>query len=376
MTASRNEEVIPDRNAMPLHRTTTIEELKALLQCEPSLSLLSSREESDSDENDVQKLSAEETSLSSDGDAISLRCAHSEIGTDGENSLRKEPDDRSLRRRKQSDTLLLSEFENVKHTVDDITETVEEIALSSVSYMQQREMTQTQERWNAITMLPAPIYSLCYLLSGSWASAALSIDPEYHHDPENCWEANYPVWHHMPSAPPVTILTLVLGITLHAPCSMYYHWTASSRSVHERTIHWTRRLDQAMIHFACAMICMSTSGSWLYFGANCLVNADFFYRQFVPKVQPRRNQLRLCISVTLAYMLPLIRRQLWDVFGEVFILLSISFFLFTRYPIGGWSHTVFHLVMAFTPPLLFKAALSLESSHPALEQAAFCSSRS
>jgi Gpi18-like mannosyltransferase len=91
----------------------------------------------------------------------------------------------------------------------------------------------------------------------------------------------------------------------------------------------------------------------------------------MPVVKPRRNQMRITISI-LAYLIPILRRGLVLCFLELLCLFFVAFWLFTRYPIGGWSHAAFHLVMTLTPPLLMEAARTLEASQPALHQAAAC----
>jgi hypothetical protein len=115
----------------------------------------------------------------------------------------------------------------------------------------------------------------------------------------------------------------------------------------------------------------ATSGRVDFFLVNALFNMDCIYRQFIPKVYPRRNQMRIFLSLV-AYTTPLFRRGDWMLCAKLWSLLSISGWLFSQYPIGGWSHSVFHIVMAFVPPLLMTAAMELPSSHAQLEVAAQC----
>ena len=117
-------------------------------------------------------------------------------------------------------------------------------------------------------------------------------------------------------------------------------------------------MDQSMIHVASALIAYGTSGSWDFFVANAFYNADCIYRQFKAKVRPRRNQVRLLISF-LAYSMPILRRGDLMLFIHLWTVLGLSFWLFCKYPIGGWSHSAFHLVIALAPPLIMTAACDL-----------------
>ena len=40
------------------------------------------------------------------------------------------------------------------------------------------------------------------------------------------------------------------------------------------------------------------------------------------------------------------------VFQQIWLLFVIALWLFAAYPLGGWSHSAFHLVMLAVPPLL------------------------
>jgi hypothetical protein len=130
-----------------------------------------------------------------------------------------------------------------------------------------------------------------------------------------------------------------------------------------------------MIHVASAIIAYGTSGSWDYFVANVLYNADCVYRQLhEQRVRPRRNKVRLLISV-IAYTLPIIWHKghdNWFLFGQLWIVLLVGFWLFGLYPIGGWSHCVFHLVAMLLPPLLMQAACRLPVAQEQMQLAAQC----
>ncbi len=243
-------------------------------------------------------------------------------------------------------------------------------------YMAKREMTATQEKWNALTMIPSPLYCIYFLLAGRWLDPSLVqevlVDASYRYEvPEGCLAAQS--WHNMPALPPLPVLAAAFGIIFHAPFSFLYHWkyAHSLPPGAARTTHWSRRMDQAMIHFASACMSYATSGSWDFFVANCLFNADCMYRQFKTRVRPRRNKIRIIISI-LAYTIPIFRRGDAELFLKLWLVLLISGWLFIHYPIGGWSHAAFHLTIAFAPPLLMLAALDLPASQEALTRAAQC----
>jgi hypothetical protein len=59
-------------------------------------------------------------------------------------------------------------------------------------------------------------------------------------------------------------------------------------------------------------------------------------------------------------------------FSRCWLVLSLSAWFFIKYPVGGWSHSVFHMVVAFLPPLIMHAASTLPSSEDQLKVAAQC----
>jgi hypothetical protein len=258
---------------------------------------------------------------------------------------------------------------------DDLDPDVLDDAESDVDrYMARREMTPLQERMNAITVIPGAFYCFLFLLSGAWLDKSL-VDEVIESndlpvDESLCVASSW--LPHLHAFPPLPVVAAAFGIICHAPFSFIYHWSYAHRLTrYARTNHWSRRMDQAMIHFCSASMSYATSGRLDFFFANLLFNADCFYRQFKKQVRPKRNQLRIAISVV-AYTIPILRRGDWELFTKLWILFSISFILFGFYPIGGWSHSVFHLVMVFVPPLLMDAAIDLPASQEQLKLAAQC----
>ncbi|KAL7581203.1 hypothetical protein ACA910_005988 [Epithemia clementina (nom. ined.)] len=274
-------------------------------------------------------------------------------------------------------------------------------------YAAGREMTKLQEQWNALSMIPPTIYCLVYLLTRDWINSDLldKAQDEYTSDPLNFTPQvpdttvvssnhNTSPWHRLmgggqafspssvgclpwtflPALPPLAILAVIVGTVLHMPCSFLYHWKyAHTIDRISRLNHWSRRLDQAMIHFASAIYSYASSGSVDYFIACALYNLHCMYRHaFLSHLRPRSNQMRVGISI-LAYCLPILRRGDLDRFALLFLVVGTSIWLFSKYPIGGWSHCAFHLVVGFVPVILMQVAQELPVSQPQLMFAAQCS---
>lgn len=89
------------------------------------------------------------------------------------------------------------------------------------------------------------------------------------------------------------------------------------------------------------------------------------------QVRPRRNQVRIAISI-LAYTIPILRRgDVWT-FVKCWFVVLISGWLFVTYPLKGWSHSAFHLVISFLPPLLLQVAVELPVSKEQITLAVQC----
>lgn len=242
-------------------------------------------------------------------------------------------------------------------------------------YRSKRKMTTTQEKWNAITMIPSPLFCLYYVLSGSWVQSSIAersdvLRPVYYDTSSQSATPCLPQsrWHSMPAMPPLPVLAVAVAISLHAPFSFLYHWKfASTYGI----LHWSRRLDQSFIHVASALVSFATSGSWDYFCANALFNAECIYRLHLPRVRPRMNQVRIAISI-LAYVFPIFWRGDYSLFSQLLIVLGVGGWLFSAYPVGGWSHSAFHIVMCLLPPLIMEAASELPVSEVQMRAASSC----
>merc|ERR1719223_2040775 len=93
-----------------------------------------------------------------------------------------------------------------------------------------------------------------------------------------------PWFPNMHSMPPLATLSVVLGYLIHSPCSIYYHLLCAFKLPPgpKRLDHWSRRLDQAMIHIIGLFITFGQSGNLNYSLVSLVFNVDSFYRLFQP----------------------------------------------------------------------------------------------
>eukprot|EP00977_Amphora_coffeiformis_P003316 scaffold614_cov163-Amphora_coffeaeformis.AAC.9 len=262
------------------------------------------------------------------------------------------------------------------------------------AYMANREMSALQEKCNALTMIPLPMFCMYYIWACWWIPNTMmeELNEEVVHaagtttttttwpahwmgEPADCPSPNTWGLLSLPYFPPAPVLAVALGVTLHTPWSMLYHWKYAHQlpAGAPRMNHWSRRMDHAMMHLAAAMVAYGTSGcSWDYMVATGLFNADSAYRHFEHKVAPRRNKVRITLA-TLAYSMPLLRSGHAELFLEFCAVMGVCGWLFAAYPIGGWSHTAFHALLVITLfPLLQGASLTGAAQESVL-MAAQCS---
>jgi len=220
-------------------------------------------------------------------------------------------------------------------------------------YFSGRQMTNTQEMLNAFTMIPGLLACIYTIHTGSWISEeSMNIA----HANPSCQNSNMEDSDiiRMIKLLPYPVLAIAIGVCVHFPFSFYYHWLCARHLPpgYQRISHLSRRLDSAAIHFSSAMFSLSTSGNWIYFSLCALYNADSAFKHFQKKVQPQRNHRRLALAIIL-YIAPcvFIKNQplsfFIDAFGKMISLLVIGIWFFVAYPIGGYSHSVFHLLSHF-----------------------------
>ena len=251
----------------------------------------------------------------------------------------------------------------------------------SPHYYDKRTMTPFQEKINALTILPSAVLSIYYISSGKWLlqeSIQRAEDFLLNFNQESrmhlsqhfkCWKN--PLLPHLHHMPPLTIWAIVLGILLHAPCSFLYHWkyAAAPHLNHNpvaRIQHWSRRLDHSAIHMCSIFWSYATSAGHLpFFALNLVYNIDSIRYHWQPEIRPRRNQLRILGSMLL-YTSPLLWRTdeedgggsrqplRFQLFGKIWVIFCVALWLFAAYPLRGWSHAAFHMVMVAVPPLLWE----------------------
>ena len=164
-------------------------------------------------------------------------------------------------------------------------------------YMAAREMTAQQERWNGWTMIPSPFYCLYFVLAAKWLETTATGD-----NTKETWYETDPItgclppssWHTMPALPPLPVLALAFGIIVHAPFSFLYHYRYSHTLTRtERTTHWSRRMDQCMIHAASALISYATSGNLVFFLVNAVYNHTSTTTTTVIRRRPTRGRFKI-----------------------------------------------------------------------------------
>jgi uncharacterized membrane protein YjjP (DUF1212 family) len=74
------------------------------------------------------------------------------------------------------------------------------------------------------------------------------------------------------------------------------------------------------------------------------------------------------------YTLPVLLHGHYLLYSQFLLMFALAGWSFTKYPIGGWSHSLFHLFLAFLPYLLFTESLQLHSSRAQINLAARCAS--
>lgn len=247
-------------------------------------------------------------------------------------------------------------------------------------------MTPFQEKVNAITILPSVLLCISYMVSGKWIrpetialakQTLVDMTPSEQSDVlSGC--INWKLVPNLPYCPPLTILAISIGVILHCPCSFVYHWYyAANPNPTERFKHWSRRLDHSAIHACSILWSYSISGGSVPFLVfNLVYNADCIRWHWEEEIKPRRNQLRIIGSMFL-YTSPLLFMEDEDgsrlqLFRKVWSLFVVAVWFFAAYPVGGWSHAAFHIVMVAVPPLLLDMVADMEAEGDRSMAAAQC----
>ena len=60
----------------------------------------------------------------------------------------------------------------------------------------------------------------------------------------------------------------------------------------------------------------------------------------------------------MAYTVPILERDV-DLFVQIWSVFFVAGYFFICYPIGGYSHALFHMILVAVLPLLFRAAVQV-----------------
>ena len=138
--------------------------------------------------------------------------------------------------------------------------------------------------------------------------------------------------------------------------------------------HWSRRLDQAMIHFIGICWSYGTYGynHWKCFVFALILNVDSMLRLFQKTVRSRRILCRMAFAFTIPILPFLQDTERVLVFGQLVLIYSISVWLFSKYPFGGWSHGFFHLLITCSNPIMMNTVTAMMERDGFIDVAARC----
>ena len=340
-------------------------------------------------------LTINESSSSEDEFVLSRRGSSSSMSNNSDSENERGTPSKQKRTKVKKFTRSISSVSTNKK--DKLTTTNNNDTFDMEAYLEKRVMTSAQEYFNAITMIPGMICSVYFILAGCWVASHHRHYQEGDGDQSegSGWVAdmtselfgfgnnehgllqsmgciNSSTFPALTALPPLAIVMGALGNLVHSPVSMYYHWRcATNVEPSERITCWARRADNASIHFASICASYATSGRMDYCLLNLIFNVDSMFKQLEKEVHPRRNQMRLGCSI-LMYLLPVLVNGHYALFGQFILMFGLGGYLFGAYPVGGWSHGLFHIVLSFLPYLVFQAAIPLPSSQQQIKLAVNC----
>jgi hypothetical protein len=246
-----------------------------------------------------------------------------------------------------------------------------------------RQMSGAQEVWNAITMLVTPAIGLYFIFSGMWVSEDTILQAKEHllggtDDFEPLFEGvgrciNSTYFPNLYAMPPLTTISIVVGYLMHSPFSVYYHLLCAFKLPpgKQRLDHWSRKLDQAMIYVMSFFTCYGTSGSFQFAIVSMIFSIDSIYRLFQPVYRPKSILVRMIVAFLLP-VLPAIVYGHHEQARQFFIIFSVAGWMFASYPLGGFSHGVFHLIAALSNPIQLGLSTMLSTSEEVIQIAASC----
>ena len=227
----------------------------------------------------------------------------------------------------------------------------------------ERQMTCAQEVCNALTMLAPVLYALYFMLMGKWITEEdleqakqggiriyndinIHADnkaffsngheaqyfPQFFEEQKHCFASS--LFPHVYAFPPLPTLSMFLGFLFHAPCSIYYHLLCAFKlpSGPKRMTHWSRRLDQVMIHSMSVFHCLGYSGNVDYTLFVLAFSLDSMYRLFQGgDHRPRRILARMILAFILP-ILPLLSHGRVLEFCQLIAIFATGGWLFSAYP--------------------------------------------
>jgi len=239
-------------------------------------------------------------------------------------------------------------------------------------------MNAKQEVMNALTMLPPVIYCLFYLFTCAWLTpsdieATKKSFINGNTQVNGCYPLGSSLFSKLYSWPPDTVLSICIGSLICSACSFNYHLMCAFVLPPgiSRIYHWSRRLDQSMIHIMSIFWCYASSGNMEYVVISIAFNVDSIYRIFQRKFWPKRIVTRIAIAFII-HSLPIILHETMK-FNFLYLMIHcICFWVFHNYPFGKWSHTMFHLFMTTVPAMIMKASMKDERNQEHIDHAAKC----
>ena len=274
-----------------------------------------------------------------------------------------------------------------------ISDTMTSKSQQTESKPDKRHMSRNQEIWNAVTMIfPAGI-GIHYLLSSGFISEDDILRAEQSPRAQNIRTMNImfgattstgsddqkyqcissPYFPSLHALPPIATISVALGYILHSPCSMFYHYLCAFKldTAPQRMHHWSRRLDQSMIHILGCFVNFGISGSIAYCLMTLAFSVDSIVRLFKPGFRPKENQIRMVMTM-LCSVMPAVIYGYYDDASKIALIYAFSAWIFAKYPFGGYSHGIFHLVAAMATPIQLGMSTRLIASQEALDIAAKC----
>lgn len=239
-------------------------------------------------------------------------------------------------------------------------------------------MNTKQEVMNALTMLPPVIYCLFYLFTSAWIvpSDIETVKKSFvngNKEVVDCYPLGSGVFPKLYSWPPENLISICIGSLLCSACSFNYHLMCAFVLPPgiSRIYHWSRRLDQSMIHVMSIFWCYASTCNRLYILISIAFNMDSIYRICQKKFWPKRIISRIAIAFII-HSLPIILNETLK-FNILYLLIHCTcLWLFHNYPFGKWSHTIFHLFVTTVPAMIMEASMKSERNKEPIEIAAIC----